>query len=174
MALTAGHVADPVTRMEREFETDFRRLMQPTEEEPRVVWRDGESEVILHRELTRVKLLPDGIMLVGITLSCAETGMQELTVPFAFGSGRRLAGMLATTERKPRGHAVLVDRWGEPVVATAWGGVLKLAARYAASAGEDPAGSPLVPAAVVVDPPRLSVVPRARFAHEHRQRGAEP
>jgi hypothetical protein len=165
--LSAGEVGPAVERTEEQVTTDLRRLLIAGGPD-RVVWSEAGSEAIVHLGRTRAMTLPDGLMLIGISLETAESGPEpvELAVPFALGSARRLAGMLATTERRPRGPALLVDRWGEAVIATAWRALLDLAAAYAADSGRDLEGRPLVPAALMADPPRLTVVPRAMYAFE--------
>lgn len=169
-----GVVVQEVTRAEADAQRDLVALLTAGGTRPKVVWRDSGSEVEAHLDLTRIQTLPHGLVLVGITLETVETQRRELTVPFALGHAQRLAGMLATTERKPRGDEVLVDRWGAAVIATAWKGLLDLATTYAALAGNDVDGNPLVAAAIVSEPPRLIVVPRARFDFENPKAPAAP
>lgn len=127
----------------------------------RVVWRDGDSEVIVHLDRTRTATL-DGLVLVGVSLECDETGVQEVTVPFAVGSPGMTAGMLGVTESEPRGHPLLVRRWGEAIVATAWRALLEVGQTLAAQAGTDEDDEPLVAGAFVAKPDGLEVLTQAQ------------
>lgn len=163
-----GTVAEPVVIPEKEVGDSLIAMLTDSGRRNTVVWAEGDSEAIVHFDQTKVLTLPHGLMLVGITLQTVESGPKPvtLTVPFALGHDKRVAGMIAMTEPRPRGPAVLVDRWGDAVVATAWQALLDLAAVRAAAAGSDAAGRPLMPAGLLVDPPRLVVVPRAPFDFE--------
>ena len=163
-----GAIAEPVAVTDEQVTVDLVAMLTESGTKKAVVWADGDSEAIVDFAKTRVRTLPHGLMLVGITLQAVESGTEpvELTVPFALGHDKRVAGMIATTEPRPRGPALLVDRWGDAVVATAWQALLDLAAVRAAEAGSDAGGRPLVPAALLVDPPRLVIVPRALFDFE--------
>ena len=127
----------------------------------RVVWRDGDSEVIVHLDRTRTATL-DGLVLVGVTVECDESGVQEVTVPFAVGSEGMTAGMLGVTESEPRGHPLLVKRWGEAIVAMAWRALLDVGQTLAAEAGTDEGAKPLVAGGFVAKPEGLEIITQAQ------------
>jgi hypothetical protein len=160
-----GEVADPVTLPERTFELLLRSALAGAKGRERVVWSHRGSEVLVHLDRTRVRVL-DGYVLVGIVLETAQTGVQELTVPFAVGSEKRVAGMLAVTERHPRGHRALGETWGEGVIATAWRAVLEVAGVIAALRGSDGIDQPLRAGAIVAARGEVAVVPQAKHAYE--------
>lgn len=162
--LRAGAITEKVTVQPAGLDELVRAAMGVAAQQ-RVVWRDGDSEVLVHIDKTRTKTL-DGLVLVGITLECDETGVQEITVPFAIGSGSVTAGMLAVTEEEPRGHPLLVQRWGEAIVATAWKALLDVGQTLAAEAGTDEDGVALVAGALVAKPDGLQVIPQARHVFE--------
>jgi hypothetical protein len=147
----------------------FRAILAPDGKPQSVIWRRGDSEVVARLSSVRVAV-EDGLVIVAMTLESAETGAAEVTVPFAVG-GKQLASMFATTERRPRGPAELVDRWGDAVIATLWSALLAVARSLAADAGraehghpfQDADGQPLVPTQLIAQPgKRLAVVPQAR------------
>ena len=142
-----------------------RDALLPEEGPKSVIWQQAGSEVVAHLDRTRVQVL-DGLVLIGITLESEETGPAELTVPFAVGTPDRLAGMITVTEEKPRGPAILADRWGEAVIATAWKALMDVADHLAAEAGTDEMGAPLRSGALVTEGDRLGVVPQARHSFE--------
>lgn len=144
----------------------FRRALAPDPDQPQIIWRDADSEVVLHAERTRVEAR-DGIVAVALVLECLETdGASEVVVPFALGSEQRPAGMIVATERRPRGPAILVDRWGEAIVAAAWQALLDIASVAAGGAGDDTDGEPLRAGALLAADGSLTVVPQARHGFE--------
>lgn len=162
--LPAGGLADAVLVQPLGLD-DLMKAALGSSERHRVVWRDGDSEVLVHLDKTRTKTL-DGLILVGITLECDETGEQEVTVPFAIGSQTMTAGVLGVTETEPRGHPLLVRRWGEAVVATAWKALLEVGETLASEAGTDEDGAPLVAGALVARRDGFQVIPQARHILE--------
>jgi hypothetical protein len=129
-------------------------------EEPQVVWQAAGSEVLVHLGATRV-VTREGIVLVELELETEQTGRADVVVPFAVGSAERPAGMLALAERKPRGPALLVERWGEAIIAAAWQALLDIAEAAARAAGRDLAGRPLRPGALLAGDDGLRVIPQA-------------
>ena len=89
---------------------------------------------------------------------------------FVVGDPKRPAGLLAVTEERPRGPDVVVDTWGEPIVAFCWHVVLQLATSLAAEAGLDEDGAALIPVALQATPEALVITPMAR--HEFDRTGA--
>jgi hypothetical protein len=126
-----------------------------------VIWQDGDGEVLVHLDQTKVVLFP-GLVLVALTLETDETGSGQLVVPFAVGSPSSPAGLLAVTEERPRGPAQLVDRWGQAAIAAAWLALLDVAHGLALQSGVDTDGARLIPAAITTNGSVLSVIPQAR------------
>lgn len=126
-----------------------------------VIWRDGDSEVLVHLDKTETVMFP-GLMLVALTLEADETGPGQLAVPFAVGSTDSPAGLVAVTEARPRGPERLTDRWGQAVTAAAWLALLDVAHGMALQSGTDTAGARLIPGAITCDGSVLTVTPQAR------------
>lgn len=168
--LQPGQIAEAVEVGPDELTAAFRAALVPAGAPASVVWRAADAEVIAH--LGGVKVgVADGFVIAAIQLQAAEAGPADVTVPFAVGSPTRLASMFAATERRPRGPAELVDRWGEAVIAALWRALLQVSRTLAANAGlaqygrplVDVDGQPLVPVQLVAQPnQRLAVVPQAR------------
>ncbi len=130
-----------------------------------VVWYDGDSEVLVHLDRTRVVVQP-GLVLIAMTLESAQTGAGELLVPFAVGSPGSPAGMVVVTEPRPRGPAALADRWGGAVTAAAYRALLDVSHAVSLLTGVDEAGARLIPGALLVDATTVQVVPQARHAFD--------
>ena len=160
-----GEVADPVPLPERVLERLIRAALVREEGGERIVWRHRGGEVLVHLDRTRLRVL-EGFLLVGMTLETVETGVQELTVPFAVGTEERLAGLLVVSERRPRGHPSLVETWGEGVIAAALRAVLEVADVVAALLGSDDRDRPLRAGALVARAGELAVVPQAMHHYE--------
>jgi hypothetical protein len=141
---------------------DERRRKKP------VIWERAGSELLVHLHRVRVAVL-DGLILIGIPVETVETGRVEVTVAFGLGTPDQLAGMVATTEAKPRGPAPIVDLWGEALTAFAWQTLLDVVERLAARTGVDTDGSPLLPGALVADRGRLGLIPQAAHTFEAKR-----
>jgi hypothetical protein len=133
------------------------------------VWTHGEMEIVAHLGEARVAVR-EGVVLVEIALEADDVSRTGVTVAFGVGTAGRPAGMLATTERRPRGPLPLVEAWGEAVTASAWRALVETAASGAAEAGVDEDGVPLVPGALEARDDMLTVVAQARHAYTRSQR----
>jgi hypothetical protein len=125
-----------------------------------VVWADGEHELLVYPDRVRV-LFQDGFVLTGITVHTEQTGTVEVSVPFAVGTASAPAGLMIATEPVPRGPAIVVERWGDQLIAVAWQALIYLAGGIAAAAGADNSGASLIPAALTAAAAGLTVLPQA-------------
>jgi hypothetical protein len=130
-----------------------------------VVWVELDRELLVLVAKFKVRLGP-GIVAVTIPVRCEEVGDAEVHVTFAVGSPDRPAGLLVATEARPRGPQIVVDLWGEALVAFAWKVLLDVAAHVAFAAGEDKDGQRLVPAALSADKEVITVLPQARHGFD--------
>lgn len=154
-----GTLVEPVRVQAKQLEQLVRDSVAT---EPRVVWSQGSADVLVLLDRTRVRLL-DGFVLVAFTLQTTQFKTQQLTVPLAVGSAQREAGLITATSRLPEGHTELGRRWGDSVIALAFGGLFAVAEALAAAAGRDSNGESLLPAALRATPKEFVVIPRAPF-----------
>lgn len=134
-----------------------------------VLWqREGNQLLVQPAELSLT--LAPGLLAFSIPVSCDQSGALPVHVSFVVGDPGRPAGFLAVTEERPRGPEVVVDTWGEALIAFAWSVVLQLASSLAAEAGMDEDGAPLIPAAIAANPDGLWVTPMARHAFDRASR----
>jgi hypothetical protein len=126
-----------------------------------VLWREGDLELLVQPAGVTARF-GTGMVVVTIPVSCDQTGATEVHVTFVVGDQKRPAGMLATTEQRPRGPAVIVDAWGDSLVAYAWHVVVEVMTNVAGAAGRDLDGSRLVPVGVAVSGDEVRVTPMAR------------
>lgn len=131
----------------------------------RVLWRHAGSELLVVPGRLQVRL-SEGLLAISLPVQCDQTGDAMVHVSFAIGSARRPAGLVATTEERPRGPDVVVDLWGERVVAYLWRSLLELLESLAAESGRDEDGAPLLPAAMQASANGLTVQAMARHAFD--------
>jgi hypothetical protein len=124
--------------------------------DPAVLWREGEDALQVYpaRAQTRIG---EGWLLVELPVRCEETGLTQVVV--AFGLPRQVgAGSVVTVERPPRGPAVVVNRWGDALVALVWTSLHRVLETWARGGGDQD----LVPAGVAVTAAGLSVLATRR------------
>ena len=126
-----------------------------------VVWTSGDSELAVSLDDVRMET-SHGLIHVTIPVRCDQTGREEIEVLFAVGTDDRPAGMYASTTRLPRGNPIIVDVWGEALVAHAWQCVLGMISGIAGAVGKDERGNVLVPAELIANADGLRVLPMAR------------
>ncbi|MEJ8848348.1 hypothetical protein [Variovorax rhizosphaerae] len=165
--MAEGEVFKPVT-LEGKQATTFlqvaaRRasgLFRPSKHDE-VVWVQGDSELAV--SLTKMDVqLADGLIRVTLPVRCDQTGDAVIEVVFAVGSAKEPSGLYASTYRRPNGPAVIVDTWGEALVAFAWQCVLGMVSGIAGAVGKDTRGNVLVPAELIAANGAMRIVPMAR------------
>ncbi|WP_405218428.1 hypothetical protein [Agrococcus sp. Ld7] len=135
-------------------------LFRPTKRSE-IVWVRGGTQLAVG--LVGLELLTDdGLITVVIPVRCDQTGPERVQVTFATGSRDAPAGVIAATQARPQGPAIIVEAWGESLVAYAWQCVLGLVSGMAGAVGKDARGNLLVPAEMVAGPDGIAVVPMSR------------
>ena len=126
-----------------------------------VVWVEGDRELAIGIAELDVTL-ETGFVRVLIPVRCDQTGPTKVEVAFAVGSPDEPSGLFASTFRRPIGPPLIVNAWGDALVAFAWQCVLGLVTGLAGSVGKDARGNVLVPAEFAVSRGVMEVVPMAR------------
>jgi len=106
---------------------------------PNVVWADAGSEVLVHLDSVQVRI-NDGSVLVSVDFECDQTGRTPLVVVLAVGSPTDSAGLLAITDRLPRGNGMLAARWGAVLQNAVWAALLRMAHDQATEVAAAPIG----------------------------------
>ncbi len=126
-----------------------------------VVWVEGENELAVGIAGVDVKL-GDGLIRVLIPVRCDQSGPARVELLFATGSPSEPAGLYAATSRRPNGPPVVIEAWGDALVAFAWQCVLDLVTGIAAATGKDARGNLLVPVELAVSARGIQILPMAR------------
>ncbi len=179
--LNEGEISAPIHIDKQSLTRLFRLALQPakqlssTNKNPKpnndpVIWQLDEAQVFFYPDKTKVEIA-DGLILVGIVLESVQTGQATLTVAFATGRNGQLSGTVMTTEEHPRGPELLVNIWGDAVIAAAYDAVLQVTNGIAAEVGNDLQGQVLRAGAIVTTKKGLGVIPQAYHSFENTIRG---
>ena len=79
--IKTGETSAAATLTRARLEELLRAALMLSDEHASHVWVEGDSELAIHADRTRVALAP-GILLVGIAVECDQTGPAEVTFPF--------------------------------------------------------------------------------------------
>jgi hypothetical protein len=126
-----------------------------------VVWVQGESELAVSLVGLDVRAA-DGLIRVRIPVRCDQAGEAVVEVVFAVGSATEPSGLFASTHRRPNGPPLVVEVWGEALVAYAWQCVLGMITGIAGAIGKDARGNVLVPVELLANAKGFQIVPMAR------------
>jgi hypothetical protein len=132
-----------------------------------IAWVEGDQQLAVNVVEMHLELA-DGLIVVVIPVRCDQTGSVEVRVTFVVGTHERPAGLYAATETRPRGPKLIVDAWGDALVAFAWQCLLGLVSGLAGAVGKDYRGNILIPVELAANADGIFVVPMAR----HRFSGA--
>lgn len=135
-------------------------LVRPTRRSE-IVWVDGANQLAIDIGKLDVRV-DDGQIHVRVPIRCDEVGPGEVMVLFVVGSDREPAGLYAAASKRPVGPELVVDLWGDALVAFAWQCVLGMVSGIAAATGKDARGNLLVPVEVMAGARGVGIVPMAR------------
>jgi hypothetical protein len=128
---------------------------------PAVLWTSGANRLLV-KVAGVIATLGDGTVDIVVPVSSDQTGDASVTVTFVTGTPDRPAGGIVTTEDHPRGPAIIVENWAEPLVAFAWHTLLTATNALSGAAGGDASGHSLVTAALTVSRTAISVTPMGK------------
>jgi hypothetical protein len=137
-----------------------------------VVWTDGADSLLVLLDTVRLTTA-EGVVTVSVDVACDQLRVgrrkpqARVEVDLVVGTEERPTGLLAAAPT-PRGAAVVVDRWGDALVAFAWQALLDTAAGLSAAAGSDLDGAPLVPTRWIASKAGFAVGPQARHPFDRR------
>jgi hypothetical protein len=135
----------------------------PRNSTPLVVWTQGDSELLIHSDQTRIEL-SSGVVTLRITAECEEHGKLVIPVPIGVGTKQSPGGLVMTTFEDLEGPEELVAAWSDAIIAFAWEALLEIARVICAEVGNDKRGLPLVPGSIGASPNRLLLQPVSRFS----------
>ncbi len=113
---------------------------------PAVLWRDGVDALLVLLDTVSVET-GDGLVTVSVEVACDQLGRRgraRVFVDLVVGTPDRPTGMLVAAPR-PRGPLVVVDRWGDALIAFAWQAMIDTATGLGAALGRDEDDAPLLP-----------------------------
>lgn len=125
---------------------------------PPVLWDDGADQLLVHLAEATMRT-GNGFIDLSLVVECDETGRVPVVSTFLTASPERPAGVVWATEDRPRGPSVVVDRWGDALVALGWRALLEVTRTVANAQGTDTFGRPLVASTVVATADGLQITP---------------
>jgi hypothetical protein len=166
-ALADGQVTDPI-HVDPDKATELMRvaalraagLYRPTTRTV-IVWIDGDRELAIVVAELRLEL-HDGLIVMTVPCRCDQVGSADVTLFFAVGSEGQPAGLYASTERRPRGPQLVIDVWGDNLVAFGWQCLLGLVSGLAGAVGKDGRGNLLIPVQLEANSDGITIFPMAR------------
>lgn len=162
--LGAGQVGPEIPLDPKTAQTLVQAALKPVRADT-ILLQDGDNELLV--EVSGVALnFGDGTVVVSIPVRCDQVRRAVIQVPFALGSSKRRAGLIAATEAAPRGPAVVVQLWGEALTALAWQALLGVSSALAAESGRDVDGAGLIPVALTATKDGLQILTMARHAFD--------
>lgn len=130
---------------------------------PALLWENAGNQLLL--QLAGVQAaLGDGFIELTVPVSCDQAPAAEVVITFVTGTPTNPTGGVTTTEDRPRGPAVIVQSWHEPLIAFAWQVVLIATAALAGAVGTDASGRALITSELAISKESLSVLPMAQHA----------
>jgi hypothetical protein len=162
--LRAGEVGPEIPVDTKTARSLIRAALRP-ERSTTLLLQDRDNELLV--ETGKIDLsFGDGFVTVSIPVRCDQIRTAIVKVPFALGSAKRRAGMIAATESSPRGPPIIIELWGEALTALAWGALLRVAATIATESGVDLDGAGLIPVGLTATKNGLQVLTMARHAFD--------
>ncbi len=165
--LKEGELSQPV-QVDVERVSEFLRIAAKravglfrTTKHTEVIWMHGDSELAVNLVGITARL-SDGLIRVLIPVRCDEIGKATIEVAFAVGTPGNPSGLFASAYRRPNGPPVIVDAWGENLVAFAWQCLLGMISGIAGAAGKDASGDHLVPVELTASANGIQILPMAR------------
>ncbi|MCK0140754.1 hypothetical protein [Aliiroseovarius sp. F47248L] len=147
--------------------TLFRGAAMKLAGDKQVIWVLGDSEILVFTSRVAIETEP-GRIVVHLPVRTDQTKDVVIKVPFAVGSEKRPAGLMASTPMRPIGPEAIVEIWAEALTAFAWGAVLTLAEVLANRAGQDPDRQGLIAFNLLAGAEGLSIGTMARHGFDRR------
>jgi hypothetical protein len=121
-----------------------------------LLWDSGADRLLVHLAKASI-VLADGVIDLHFSVECDQTGVAEVVATYVTASPDKPHGFVLATEDLPRGPAVVVQVWGEALVALGWRAIVELTRMVAATRGTDTADQPLVASTVVATANGLAI-----------------
>lgn len=128
----------------------------PRGSNPRVVWTQGDSELLIHSDRTKIKC-SSGVVTLTVTVECDQSDRISIPIPIGVGTRNSPTGLVMTAFSDIEGPTEIVETWTDSLTAFAWEAVLETAKVIAAEVGKDSQGRSLVPGSIGAAPDLLLI-----------------
>jgi predicted transcriptional regulator len=89
-----------------------------------IIWSEDGSEVLVHVN-TLTSTFEDGLATFSLDLECDQSGRETLEIGFYFGTNEEMRSPHDVTDERPKGHPIIVGRWGVPVQDVLWSSIIE-------------------------------------------------
>lgn len=165
--VNSGEVGPRIDLGPKTAVTLFRGAAVKLAGEKQIVWVQGDSEMLVFASRVGLETEP-GRIVVHVPVRTDQTKDVVIKVPFAIGSEKRPAGLMASTPMRPTGPEAIVEIWADALTAFAWGAVLTLAEVLASRAGQDPDRQGLIAFNLLAGADGLAIGTMARHGFDRR------
>ncbi len=161
--LTPFDVKVPVRDAQKILNQVVRLVLDlPRNSTPTVVWTQGDSELLVHSDKTRIAC-SSGVITITVAVECDQHPLVTIPVPIGTGDRDSPAGLVMSSFSDLEGPEEIVETWFDPIVAFAWELIIEIARVIAAQVGKDSRGRALVPGSIGAAPRLFLIQPVARF-----------
>ena len=104
-----------------------------------VLWEEDGDQALVHARAAEVKIREPGLI-VTVPIETVETGLSHVSLAMALAHGDQEPDLIVALEEQPRGHPLLVARWGGALEEAVLGALLDILDEAAEAAGAKPLG----------------------------------
>jgi len=160
---TSKEIAVPVKDAQTIVLSVVRRVLDlPRDSSPQVVWTQGDSELLVHSDKTKIECSA-GVVTITVQVECDQYESTAIRVPIGVGTSKSPSGLVMSTFSDLEGPAAIAEIWSDAIKAFAWETLLEVASTIAAQVGKDSQGRALVPGNIGASPGKLLIQPIARY-----------
>jgi len=169
VALTAGDLsADqlivPAKDVQKILDKVVRLVLDlPRKSTPFVVWTQGDSELLIHSDKTKISI-SSGLVKIKITVSCDQCEQVQIPIPLGVSQRNSPGGLIMSSFSDLQGPADIVELWSDSLIAFAWELLLEITRVISAQVGKDERGLSLVPGNIGASPGKLLIQPVSRHS----------
>lgn len=133
----------------------------PRGSNPRVVWTEGDSELLIHSDRVKISA-SSGVVTITVAVECDQTRRIDIPIPIGVGTQNAPSGLVMSAFSDIDAPKAIAEVWTDALTAFAWETLLETAKLISAEVGKDARGRALVPGSIGAAPNLLLIQTVAR------------